>query len=90
MRGADPSFFPPVAIVTNLMWFGGMVALAVSLKRAGRIAPRLAVVLPLTWFLCRPLSVIGGPILAGAYWITIGRRMRQGTLEMRAAAPAMA
>ena len=39
VRGEDPSFFPPVAMVTNLMWFGGSIALAVS-PQARAASPR--------------------------------------------------
>lgn len=90
VRGEDPSFFPPVAILSNLLWLGGSIALAVSLKRAGRVAPRVAVLLPASWIAALPLSVVGGSFLIGAYWITVGARMRQGTLERRAPAPAIA
>jgi hypothetical protein len=90
VRGDDPSFFPPVAMLTNLMWFGGMIALAVSLKRAGRISPRIAVLLPLTWIAALPLSSVGGPLLTGAYWLTVGYLMYHGALERRAAQPVAA
>jgi hypothetical protein len=90
VRGEDPSFFPPVAIVTNLLWLGGSVALAVSLKRAGRVSPRIAVLLPLTWIAALPLSVVGGPVLTGAYWMTVGYLMYHGALERRAVTAATA
>jgi len=89
VRGEDPSFFPPVAIVTNLLWFGGMVALAVSLKRAGRISPKLAILLPITWFLSLPLAIVGGTVLAGAYWVNIGRLMHQATPRAQSAPAAV-
>jgi hypothetical protein len=90
VRGEDPSFFPPVAAVTNLMWLGGSIALAVSLKRAGRISKRLAYVLPVTWITAMPLSAIGGPIVTGADWLTVGYLMYHGALERRAARPVTA
>ena len=87
VRGEDPSFFPPVAMVTNLMWFGGSIALAVSPKRAGRISTRLAIALPLTWIAALPLSFVGGSALTGAYWLTVGYLMYHDALERRTGQP---
>src|SRR3954453_16909568 len=43
VRGEDPSFFAAVAVPTNLMWFGGWVALAVLARRADVLSRPLAI-----------------------------------------------
>jgi hypothetical protein len=86
VRGSDPSFFAAVAVPSNLLWLGGFVALAVALKRSGRVPAAIAIGLPVTWILTLPLSVVGGGIAAGAYWLVVGWMLRHERLERRPAA----
>jgi len=85
VRGEDPSFFPAVAAPANLLWLGGFIALAVALKRSGRVPAAVAIGLPVTWILMLPLSVVGGGIAAGAYWLVVGWMLRHERLERRPA-----
>lgn len=85
VRGEDPSFFAAVAVPTNLLWLGGFVALGVALKRSGRVPAAIAIGLPVTWILTLPLSVAGGAIAAGAYWLVVGWMLRHERLERRPA-----
>ncbi|WP_205696625.1 hypothetical protein [Conexibacter sp. SYSU D00693] len=55
----------------------GSVALAVSLRRAGRVPAALAIGLPLTWLAALPLSMVGGGIVAGACWLVVASRTAQ-------------
>jgi hypothetical protein len=90
VRGNDPSFFAAVAVPANLLWFGGFVALAIALKRSGRVPAAVAIGLPVTWILCLPLSVVGGGIAAGAYWLTVGWMLRHERLERSTASAPLA
>lgn len=85
VRGEDPSFFAAVAVPANLLWFGGFVALAVALKRSGRVPAAVAIGLPVTWVLALPLSLVGGGIAAAAYWLAVGWMLRHERLERRPA-----
>lgn len=84
--GEDPSFFAAVAVPSNLLWLGGFVALAVALKRSGRVPAAVAIGLPLTFVFALPLAVFGGAIAAGAYWFAVGWMLRHERLERRPAA----
>jgi hypothetical protein len=90
INGEDFAFFPPVAIVVNLMWLGGMISLAVSLRRAGRVSKAVAICLPLTFIAALPLSSLGGGILIGAYWIAVGSTLHAEATERRTPAIATA
>ena len=52
VRGEDPSFFPPVAVVSNLLIVAGLIALAVTLTRSGRFPKALAIALPVSLLAC--------------------------------------
>jgi hypothetical protein len=80
VRGEDPSFFAAVAGPTNLLIFGGLVALAVALKRNGSLPTPLAVGLGVVWILTLPLSSVGGMVVAGGYWFTLGWMLEHGEL----------
>ncbi len=73
VRGSDPSFFAAVAAPANLLWVGGLTALAVPLWRGRHVPRALAAGLPLTWALTIPLSLLGGGLLAAVYWLLIAR-----------------
>jgi hypothetical protein len=75
VRGEDLSIFPVFAIPSNLLIFGGLVTLAVSLGRRSLLPKPLAVGLGLVWIATLPLSNFGGMVLAGGYWIALGRRL---------------
>ncbi len=86
INGEDMSFFPVVASLTNLMWLGGSIHLAVSLYRGGRLSKRIAVALPLVQVFALPLSAVGGGLVAGGYWVAVGWLMKDGALEHPASA----
>jgi hypothetical protein len=54
------------------MWLFGAIGLAVSLRRAGEVSKLVAFGLPAVQVFALPLSVFGGPIVAGAYWLAVG------------------
>jgi hypothetical protein len=88
--GDDPLFFVVVAPLANAMWLVGAIALAVSLKRAGEVPNAVAYGLPLVQVFALPLSVIGGPIVSGGYWLAVGSLLAADGLPRRAAQPATA
>jgi hypothetical protein len=90
ITGEDQSFFPIAASLTNLMWLVGSIMLAVSLYKAGRVPRWVAIGLPLTQVFALPLSIVGGGLVAGGYWLAVGYLMRLDALENRAAVPAPA
>ncbi len=90
INGEDLSFFPVAASITNLMWLGGSIHLAVSLYRTGRVAKWVAIGLPITQVFALPLSVVGGGLVAGAYWIAVASLMRAGAIEQQDSARAAA
>jgi hypothetical protein len=77
VRGEDPSFFPAVAGPSNLLILGGLIALAVALKRRGALPRSLAIGLPVSWILTLALGGVFAPI-AGSYWLAIGWMLRNG------------
>lgn len=83
VNGADPAWFVVAAPVANLMWLGGWVAVAVALFRTRAVARPLAVALPLSWIALLPLSMLGGGLLAGGYWLALGTLMATGGLAGR-------
>jgi hypothetical protein len=85
VRGEDPAIFNVVAPLTNLVWLVGSIVLAVGLWRRAAVPRPLAVGLPLCQILALPLSVVGGPVLAGAYWLAVAGLLEQGTLAARPA-----
>jgi hypothetical protein len=93
INGEDASFFPIAATITNLMWLGGSIHLAVGLYRERRVAKWVAIGLPFAQVFALPLSAAGGGLIAGAYWVSVAWMMQAGAIEQaspRAAAPATA
>jgi hypothetical protein len=90
IMGDDPAFFPAVAAPANLLWLGGSVALAVALRRAGRVSKAIAYLLPVVWITALPLSSVGGGLITGSYWITVGYLAYAGALERPAVTPVTA
>lgn len=62
VRGEDPAFVAAIAAPANLLWFGGLVALGVLLRRRGVASLAVAVAVPLTW----PLTLIGSQAGGGS------------------------
>jgi hypothetical protein len=77
----DLAIFPAIAGVANLAWLGGSVVLGVSLKRAGRVSTAVSVGLPIAWILSIPLSTLGGSLISGAYFLTIGYLLVNQAIE---------
>lgn len=75
VRGSDPSFFDAVAGITNLMWLGGWIALAVAVARARALPRVLAIGLPLLWIMAIPGSMIGLGALGAAYCVVLARTL---------------
>jgi hypothetical protein len=81
VNGHDLAMFNVVAPATNAAWLIGSIILAVSLKRAGQVPAAVAVGLPLTWVAAIPLATLGGGILAGGYYLTIGYLLASEAIE---------
>ncbi len=87
VNGRDLSLFNVVAPLTNGAWLTGSVILAVSLKRAGKVPPAVAVGLPITWVATIPLATVGGGIIAGAYYLAVGHLLVSHAHEQTTPAP---
>ncbi len=83
VQGEDPSFFVVVAPITNLLWLVGSIVLSVSLYKAGRVPRWVAIALPFMQVFALPLSAIGGSIVTGAFWLTVGYLMQNDALVRR-------
>lgn len=70
--GHDPAFFLVAAPLANALWLLGAIGLAVSLRRAGEVSRFVAIGLPAVQVFALPLSVVGGPVVAGCYWLAVG------------------
>jgi hypothetical protein len=90
LHGEDYEWFMIAAPVTNLMWLIGSVAVAVSLKRTGRVSRWVYIGLPLVQILALPLHPIGGGLVGGAYWIAVGMMLAAGAIDRREPVPATA
>jgi hypothetical protein len=78
--GHDGVWFNVIAPLTNAVWLFGSIALAVSLKRAGRVATAIAVGLPVAWIGTIPMATHGGGLISGAYFLTLGYLLAQDAL----------
>jgi hypothetical protein len=90
IAGHDPAFFLVVAPLANAMWLFGAIGLAVSLRRAGEVSKLVAFGLPAVQVFALPLSVVGGPIVSGAYWLAVGYLLSVNGLRRRELQPATA
>jgi hypothetical protein len=88
--GHDPTFFLVVAPLANAMWLFGAIALAVSLHRAGEVSRVIAFGLPAVQIFALPLSMFGGGVIAGAYWLAVGYLLSIDALARRDLVPATA
>jgi hypothetical protein len=87
--GHDGVWFNVIAPLTNAVWLFGSIALAVSLRRAGRVPSIIAIGLPIAWIGTIPLATVGGGLITGAYLLTLGYMLADAGLEP-AAAPSAA
>jgi hypothetical protein len=88
IRGVDAAWFPAVAVLANLLWVVGTVALAVGLWRA-RLVPRfVAAGLVVAYLGAIPLSTMGGGILTGSYWLAVAYLLALGAFERHTVQPA--
>ena len=71
LRGVDAAWFPAAAVAANALWIVGTLALAVALFRGRRVPRLIAVGLVVAYIGSIPLSIIGGGIVAGAYWLAV-------------------
>ena len=83
INGIDFSWFPVVATVANAAWLIGVVALSVSLWRAGRVHRGIAATLWLTMPLSIFGSQLGGGIPCGAILLALGALLLRNALDRR-------
>jgi hypothetical protein len=81
VNGSDLALFNVVAPVTNAAWLFGSIALAVALKRAGRVSTLIVAGLPLAWVATIPLATVGGGVVAGAYYLAVGYLLANDAIE---------
>jgi hypothetical protein len=86
----DGPWFVFIAPITNAAWLFSSIALAVGLKRAGRLPAPIAIGLPLAWITTIPLSMFGGALLTGAYFMSLGLVLTAETEVRGAPEPALA
>ena len=88
VNGHDLGLFNVLAPLTNAAWLFGSIILAVSLKRAGKVPPAVAVGLPIAWVATIPLATVGGGVIAGAYYLAVGHLLVNHSTELTAPAAA--
>jgi hypothetical protein len=88
--GHDPAFFLVAAPLANGMWLFGAIGLAVSLRRAGEVPGFVALGLPAVQVFALPLSMVGGPVVSGAYWLAVGYLLSVDGLRRRELVPVAA
>ena len=84
VNGRDLSLFNVLAPLTNGAWLFGSIILAASLKRAGKVPTAVAVGLPIAWVATIPLATLGGAVIAGAYYLTVGYLLANDAIERTA------
>jgi hypothetical protein len=88
--GHDGVWFNVIAPLTNATWLFGSIALAVSLKRAGRVPTLIAIGLPLAWITTIPLATFGGGLVSGAYFALLAYSLMDRSAQPEALAAARA
>jgi hypothetical protein len=86
VNGEDPAFFNAVAPVCILTWLVTSVVLGVRLKRNRAVPAPVAIAVPLLLVTTIGLSVVGGPLLTGVFWMVVATHV----LRERAPQPAIA
>ena len=80
LNGEDPAFFNAVAPLCILIWLVSSLVLGVKLKRNGAVPPAVAIAIPLLLVTTIALSIVGGPLLTGAFWLAAATHvLREGT-----------
>jgi hypothetical protein len=69
--GHDGVWFNVIAPLTNAVWLFGSIALAVSLRRAGRVGTLIAIGLPVAWIGTIPLATHGGGLITAGYLLAL-------------------
>jgi hypothetical protein len=72
IRGGDPGWFNALAGVTNLLWLGGSIWLAVNLYRHSHLHKAIPLLLPIIWATTILGARIGGGAISGLYWTFVG------------------
>jgi hypothetical protein len=85
-QGEDAAFFNTVAPICLLTWLAGSVLIARGLRRNEAVPAAVALALPALVLTTIPLSMVGGPMLTGAFWIVVGPRLAAGATATRPAA----
>ena len=81
-QGEDAAVFNAVAPVALLTWLVSSVVIARGLRRTHAVPKPVALALPALLIVTFPLSVIGGPLLTGAFWIAVATQLQRGTLAV--------
>ena len=79
----DLSVFPLIAGPANVAWLVGMVVMAISLKRAGRVPTVVAIGLPVSYICTIPLATFGGGLGSGAYFLAVGYLLVNDAIDRR-------
>jgi hypothetical protein len=88
ISGEDAAFFNAVAPASLLTWLIASVVLARGLLRTKAVPKPIAYALPALLIVTFPMSVVGGPILTGAYWMVVGTRLVPARAMPASAQPA--
>lgn len=71
IKGHDPSFFPPVASITNLTIVVGFGMIGHALRKRFGSPLWISAGLPISWVVALIGAQIGGSIVVAAWWIAI-------------------
>ncbi|WP_238016699.1 hypothetical protein KZZ52_00900 [Dactylosporangium sp. AC04546] len=72
LHGQDYAWFGVVAVPANLAWLVGSVLLAVATWRTRTLPRWLSIGVALVWVTSIILSQLGGNLIAGVIWCTLG------------------
>jgi hypothetical protein len=84
VRGVDASWFPAAAVAANALWVLGTLALVIALYRTRRVPRLVALGLVVAYIGSIPLAIVGGGILAGAYWLGVACLLGGGSTDRTA------
>jgi hypothetical protein len=74
IRGEDLPIFNTVAPLCLLTWMAASIFIMVGLRKARAVPKAVAYAMPAILIATIPLSVIGGPLATGVFWIAVGSR----------------